>query len=154
MKRKMTHLFAALAVAGFVSFGSAAHAGVSCHGINARGTGQDLGGGVTQAQIRGGGLLNGTSNSNFVITGVSGTVASFTGVVLFTVNKGTLAVSVNGTFDLATGRFQATSTAMTGTGKLEGAAGNLTITGLQDLETGTFTEDVTGEICVDLSPKR
>ena len=39
---------------------SEAQAAVSCHKINAKGIGQDLGGGVTNANIDGGGLLSGT----------------------------------------------------------------------------------------------
>lgn len=38
------------------------------------------------------------------------------------------------------------------TGKLEGATGILSLNGIQDLATGRFEENVTGEICVDLSP--
>lgn len=37
-------------------------------------------------------------------------------------------------------------------GKVAGADGDLTLAGNQNLATGAFTETVTGEICVDLSP--
>ena len=40
--------------------------GVSCHAINTKGAGQDLGGGMTQAQIMGGGLLQGTTQGSFL----------------------------------------------------------------------------------------
>jgi hypothetical protein len=40
---------------------SPAAAAASCHKINAKGVGQDLGGGNTTANINGGGLLNGTT---------------------------------------------------------------------------------------------
>jgi hypothetical protein len=58
-----------------------AHAAQSCHKINAKGVGQDLGGGMTMARIIGGGLLQGTTEGNFTITGASGTVASIAGTV-------------------------------------------------------------------------
>lgn len=127
-------------------------AAVSCHKINAKGVGQDLGGGTTQAQILGGGLLQGTTLGNFAITGVSGSVASFTGTVTFTTRHGTLVTAVNGTFNLATGEFSAAGPVSASTGKLAGAAGSLELHGIQDA-TGAFVEDVTGEICVDLSPE-
>jgi hypothetical protein len=44
--------------AALVGVGTA-QAGVSCHKINAKGAGQDLGRGITTAQIIGGGLLQG-----------------------------------------------------------------------------------------------
>src|SRR6266545_2410260 len=112
--------------------------------------GQDLGGGQTTAQIIGGGLLHGTTAASFVITGFSGTVASFEGTIVFTVNRGTLTAGVAGTLDVATGAFSATSTSIAGTGKLAGATGSLAFNGVEDLSDGSFTEDVTGEICVDL----
>lgn len=127
-------------------------AAVSCHKINAKGAGQDLGGGTTEALILGGGLLQGTTVGHFVITGLSGTVASFTGTVTFTTNRGTLTVTVDGTFDVATGEFNAAGPVAGATGKLAGATGSLELHGFQD-STGSFVEDVTGEICVDLSPE-
>lgn len=127
-------------------------AAVSCHKINAKGIGQDLGGGITQAQIVGGGLLQGTTVGNFVITGVSGTVASFAGTVTFTTKHGTLTAAVDGTFNVATGEFSAIGPVSASTDKLAGATGSLELHGIQDA-TGSFVEDVTGEICVDLSPE-
>jgi hypothetical protein len=124
---------------------------VSCHKINAKGVGQDLGGGTTQAQILGGGLLHGTTTGIFVITGISGTLASFTGTITFTTNHGTVIAAVDGTFDVASGEFTAAGPVSSGTGKLAGATGTVDVHGLQD-PTGSFVEDVTGEICVDLSP--
>lgn len=129
-----------------------ASASVSCHKINAKGIGQDLGGGMTTARIVGGGLLHGTTAATFVITGLSGTVASFHGTIVFTVNKATLTAALTGTFDVATGAFAATSSSITGTGKLAGATGSLTLRGVEDLTDGSFTETVRGEICVDLAP--
>jgi hypothetical protein len=122
----------------------------SCHKINAKGAGQDLGGGVTEAQIIGGGLLHGTTEGNFVITGFSGTVASIAGTVTFTTNQATLTVTVVGTFDVATGVFSSSGPVIGATGKLTGATGSLSLEGIEDLSDGTFVEEVSGEICVDL----
>lgn len=137
---------------GTLMTASQALAAVSCHKINAKGVGQDLGGGVTEADIIGGGLLQGTTAGNFVITGFSGTVASFAGTVVFTTNQGTLTVTVAGIFDVATGEFSASGIVTGATGKLAGATGTLLLEGIQDLSDGRFVEDVTGTICVDLAP--
>jgi hypothetical protein len=131
---------------------AAAHGGVSCHAINAKGVGQDLGGGMTRAQIIGGGLLHGSTEAAFTITGLSGTVASFEGAIVFTVNRATLTANVAGTLDLANGAFSATSSGITGTGKLAGATGNLSFNGMENLSDGSFTETINGEICADLAP--
>ena len=101
-----------LAVAGAAP--ATAHGAVSCHRINAMGTGvgQDLGGGQVQvtAQVIGGGLLHGTYQSSFQIVGFSFPVASFEGPSVFTVTGGTLTTQVTGTLDVTNGQFQATST--------------------------------------------
>ena len=123
----------------------------SCHIINAKGIGQDLGSGRTQADIIGGGLLHGTTEGNFVITGFVGTVASFTGTVVFTTNHGTLTVTVTGIFDISNGKFDATGSVTDSTGKLDGATGTINLQGVEDLTNGSFVEDVTGRICLDLS---
>jgi hypothetical protein len=153
----MTALRAIPKLLGFVIIGvlivdGRADAAESCHMINAKGVGRDLGGGVTEAQIIGGGLLHGTTEGNLTITGVSGTVASFEGTVEFTTRHGTLTVTVAGTFDTATGAFSASGPVTAATGKLAGATGTLSLEGIQDLSDGTFVEDVTGQICVDLAP--
>jgi hypothetical protein len=135
-----------------VLMASPARGQVSCHQINAKGAGQDLGGGATEAQIIGGGLLQGTTAGSFVITGFSGTVASIAGTVTFTTNRATLTVTVTGTFDVATGEFSASGPVTGATGKLTGATGSLSLEGIEDLSDGSFIEDVSGEICVDLEP--
>src|SRR5712691_10006092 len=132
-----------------VSPAQAKGSGVSCHSINAKGVGQDLGAGMTQARIIGGGLLHGTTRGSFVITGFSGTVASIAGTVEFTVNRATLTVGVEGTFDVSTGAFSASGPVTAATGKLAGATGALTLAGVEDLSNGSFVEDVTGDVCVD-----
>jgi hypothetical protein len=138
-----------LAVAGAAA---PAHGAVSCRPINATAVGQDLGGGQVTAQVIGGGLLHGTYEASFTITGFSGTVASFEGEIVFTVAGGTVTAQVTGTLDVTNGQFQATSTSITGTGRLAGATGSLTFSGVENLATGSFTETITGVICVDLSP--
>ena len=143
-------LLAALSLA--VVAPTAVDAAVSCHRIDASGVGQDLGGGNTVARISDGGLLQGTTAAAFTITGLSGTLASFVGTITFTTNRATLAAEVAGTLDVATGAFNATSSSLSGTGKLEGATGGLVFAGIENLVTGTFTEVVTGQVCVDLAP--
>jgi hypothetical protein len=140
-----------VAATALALFGQA-HAAVSCHKINAKGVGQDLGGGVTTARIIGGGLLHGTTAGNFMITGGSPPVLSIAGTVTFTTKQATLTVSVAGTFDVSTGDFAATGPVTAATGKLAGTTGTLLLEGVQDLSTGSFVEDVTGLICVDLAP--
>ncbi len=129
-----------------------AHAAVSCHKINAKGVGQDLGGGMTEAQIIGGGLLQGTTQGSFVITGGSPPVFTISGTVTFTTKQSTLIAAVAGTFDVLTGAFLTTGPVTATTGKLSGATGTLTLEGIQDLSTGKFVEDISGLICVDLRP--
>ena len=143
-------LLASLSLAGVAP--TAVDAAVSCHRIHASGVGQDQGGGNTVAQISDGGLLQGTTAAAFTITGLSGTLASFVGTITFTTNRATLAAEVVGTLDLATGAFSATTSSLSGTGKLEGASGGLVFSGVENLAAGTFTEVVTGQVCVDLAP--
>ena len=151
MKRRTILLvLVSLAVAGAAP--ARAHGAVSCHRINAKAVGQESGGGQVTAQVTGGGLLHGTYEASFTITGFSGTLASFQGPIVFTVAGGTLTAQVTGTLDVTNGQFQATSTSITGTERLAAATGNLTFSGVQNLVTGSFTETITGEICVDLSP--
>lgn len=137
-----------------------ATAAVSCHQINAAGAGQgaapragDPPGLIrTVAQIRGGGLVQGTTEAAFQVSGTTPTGIAFTGGVTFTTNRGTLSVDLDGTLDLTTGDFRASGDVSGGTGKLDGATGTLTLAGVQDLldPAGSFTETVSGEVCVDL----
>lgn len=154
-------MLAALLAAGTVSLAApgVAHAGVSCHRINATGAGQQTGS-TTVATIRGGGLLNGTTVGDFPEATPTPTGALIAGTVTFTVNRATLAVAVTGRLDADPTRppgsitFDVTSTenGMTGTGRLAGAYGTLRLAGAGAPD-GSFTETVTGEICVDLSPR-
>ncbi len=137
-----------------------ATAGVSCHQINATGAGRgappqpaDPPGLIrTVAQIRGGGLLQGTTEAAFQVTGVTPTGIAFAGDITFTTNRATLTVDLDGTLDLASGEFAASGGVIGATGKLDGATGRLTLAGVQDLldPAGSFTETVSGVICVDL----
>lgn len=142
------------ALAGVLLFAGSVQAktgGESCHKINATGVGQDLGGGHTTARIIGGGLLQGTTRGAFAIGGAP-PVFAIEGSVVFTTNRATLTVGVSGTFDVSTGAFSAAGPVTDATGKLEGASGSLTLSGVENLATGQFTETVTGSICVNLSP--
>ena len=129
-----------------------AQAGVACHLINAKGVGQDLGGGSTTANVIGGGLLQGTIAGSLTITGVSGTVASFVETVTFTNQHGTLTAVVTGAIDVITGQFNASGPVTAATGKLSGATGALSLSGVAHFATAIFTEDITGVVCVDLAP--
>ena len=105
-----------------------ATAGVSCHQINAKGAGQgappqagDPPGLIrTVAQIRGGGLLQGTTEAAFQVTGATPTGIAFAGDITFTTNRATLTVDLEGTLDLATGEFSASGDVSGATGKLDG----------------------------------
>lgn len=148
-----------LGVASAVLVVGHAHAGTSCHNINAKGIGQDTGGAgtpqdpaTTVAQIRGGGLLQGTTAARFVFTGGTPPVFTFAGPLTFTTNRATLTVSLMGTVDVTSGVFMANGPVVDATGKLAGATGSLILDGVQSFVDGTFVETVTGQICVDLSP--
>ena len=117
-----------------------------CSSINATGVGQDLGNGNTVATIRQAGFLNGTTSGHFDISGAP-PVFTINGTVVFTAKHGTLTVNLTGTFNVATGEFTASGPVSGGTGKLAGATGNLTFTGVENLETGAFTETIIGTIC-------
>ena len=120
--------------------------GDGCSDINATGVGQDLGGGNTTATIRNAGFLNGTTSGHFEISGAP-PVFTITGTVVFSAKHGTLTVNLSGTFNVATGEFSASGPVAGGTGKLAGATGNLTFTGVENLETGAFTETIVGTVC-------
>jgi hypothetical protein len=150
MKRSLLILGTVAAMMVVLSPVQVAAAGVSCHTINATGVGQDLGGGNTTAQISDGGLLQGTTAGSFSVSGAP-PIFGIAGTVTFTTNKGTLTVGVAGTFNVLTGDFAASGPVTGATGKIAGAAGSLSFAGNENLLTGSFTETVTGSICVDLS---
>jgi hypothetical protein len=117
-----------------------------CATIHATGVGQDLGAGNTTATISHGGALNGTTSGHFVIGGAP-PVFAITGTVTFTTKHGTLVANVAGTFDVTTGAFTASGPVSGGTGNLAGATGTLTLSGVENLATGAFTETITGTLC-------
>jgi hypothetical protein len=129
-----------------------AQAEVSCHLINAKVIGQDLGGGNITGNIIGGGLLQGTIAGHITITGISGTVASFVDTVTFTNQHGTLTVVVTGAIDVTTGQFNASGPVTAATGKLAGATGNISFSGVENFAAAIFSEDIAGTVCVDLAP--
>ena len=129
-----------------------AQAASSCHLINAKAVGQDLGAGSTVAKVIGGGLLQGNIAGNLTITGVSGTVASFMETVTFTNGNGTLTVVLTGAIELTTGQFNASGPVTGATEKLARATGNLSLSGIANFAAAIFTEDIAGAICVDLAP--
>jgi len=73
--RRIVGLFVFAALLSSATVRSA-QAAISCHQINAKAAGQDLGGGMTEANVIGGGLLHGTTQANFAIVG--GTAPVFT----------------------------------------------------------------------------
>ena len=140
---------------------SPALASVSCHTITASGMGS--GAAVepgdppnlvcTRARLADAGLLQGTTAAAFTITGVTDTGFAFAGPLTVTTNRGTVTLSLSGTLDVTTGQFSASGPIVAATGKLSGATGSLTLSGVQDLTdpAGSFTETVSGSICVDLA---
>jgi hypothetical protein len=121
--------------------------GPVCVPILATGVGQDLGGGVTEATISVAGIAVGQTKASFTTMGVSGTVASFAGPIVFTSRAGTLTAQSTGSLDTTTGDFRTTSTNLTGTGLLWGITGDVTLAGMENLTTGRFTETITGSLC-------
>lgn len=157
--RRITVLITLALTASTIAPAPAA-AGEACHAINATGTGEgappqpgDPGNLVrTVAQLRGGGLLQGTTEASFSITDPTPPVFAFSGELTITTNRATLTLALDGGLDVTTGAFEASGPVIDSTGKLAGATGVLTLAGVQDLAdpAGSFTETVRGQICVDL----
>jgi len=127
---------------------SQAQAAESCHDINVKGVGRDNFNNTTVAGIIGCGLLQGLAEGLFEPCTGSPPDLSCTGTVTFTTLKGTLTVDVVELFNVGTGEFSVSGTVTAGTGKFEHATGELKFVGKEDLSTGKFTEDITGEICL------
>jgi hypothetical protein len=114
---------------------------VECYRIDAKGNGTINGDGTTSARITGGGLLNGTTQGSFSAG------SPFTGEIVLTTNsKQTVRFAADGTF---TGNaFDATGVVTSGTGNYQNATGGkLTFQG-QITSPSTFTETVTGALCL------
>ena len=144
-------------VVGTLMLVNLSQAAVSSHKINAKGVGlftpDGTGeGGTSETQIIGGGLLQGTAFGDTGVTDVSFPFIMIEGTETFTTNKGTLIVDISGAVNLLTGEFVFSGPIADADGKLDGATGTLMFEGVQDLETGVFTENITGVIFVDLSP--
>jgi hypothetical protein len=140
-------LLAIVTLVAAVAPAASASAGTICLPIAANGTGQDHGGGNTTARITTHGILLGTTTGAFTVTG-SGTVATFAGPIDFTTLVGRLTAQVTGTLDTATGDFRSDSTSLTGSGLFRGVSGHVTLAGNENLVTGTFTEKITGRLCL------
>ena len=141
-----------VAVAASTAQGAVPHARAICAPVRATGVGQDLGGGRTQATISSHGIVVGRTNASFTLGQVVGTSAPFSGPIDFTSALGTLTAQVAGSFDVASGTFHATSTSIAGSGLLRGVGGSVTLAGAEDFATLTFTETITGRLCVN--PRR
>lgn len=119
-----------------------------CLSVNARAFGQDLGHGQTTSTIVHAGILNGTTTAQLTITGGHPPVLTVAGTGVLTAHDGTLTVSVVGTVNQATGAIETTGQVVGGTGLFAHATGDLTFVGVEDLHTGSFTNTITGTICL------
>jgi hypothetical protein len=150
-------LVAVLPVIGVVAAASPAQATTArlCLPVRLSGTGQDLGpdsqGNLhTSATLTAHGIRVGTTFATFTPSGPPiGAELAFSGPIVFTprIGTGTLTAAVQGSVDLSTGTFEATSTRLTGTGLFKQTSGTLTFAGTENLSTGAFTETVTGSLC-------
>jgi hypothetical protein len=145
------------------SMASRTQAKTSCHLINAKAAGQNVGGGVngdgsiyilTSAKIIGGGLLHGgTIDGRLTIIPPLDIVTPFVERLTFTTQHGALVINeLKGMVNFATHSFNAAGDVTDATGRLSGATGHIAVSGVIDEETSTFTEDLSGYICVDLTP--
>ena len=121
------------------------------HQINAKGQGQLTSATTTAGKLIGGGLLHGTTTVTLNITAVDQTTgdATYMGVVVITSKHGTLTLNDAGLFNLVTGVFNSHSTVAGGTCRFAGATGDLYFAGIIDLTSGSFTEDISGELFLD-----
>jgi hypothetical protein len=146
--RMLVLVSAAVVTAGGAQTTSAAVNHDSCLSVNARAVGQNLGHGRTEATITHAGILNGTTTGQLEITGGTPPILTVVGTGVLTTDHGTLTVSVVGTFNAATGMFEATGQVVHGTGVFAGATGTLTFVGVEDLTSGRFTQTITGTVCL------
>ena len=120
-----------------------------CRAFHARGEGVDAGNGTTTATIYRGNREIGTTVGTFDPPTVDAEgIASFTGTIVFTNDKGTLIAPVVGTLDTVSGEFVSTSDSVTGTDDYAAVTGRLRFAGVEDLGGLTFTESVHGKLCV------
>jgi hypothetical protein len=121
-----------------------------CLPVVATGVGQDLGNFMTIATIKSHGVLLGTTKATFTPTGGDATTVTFTGPIVFSTRIGTLTAQVDGSVNTQTGRFVSQSRTVSGTGAFNGVTGDLRLAGIENLQTGAFTETITGRICTHL----
>ncbi len=95
-----------------------------------------------------------TTKAGFTPGGVVEGSLAFAGPIVFTPlsSTSTLTANVQGDVNLTTGKFRATSTSVTGMGALSGISGSLTFIGTQDFVEGSFTETITGTLCLRVRP--
>lgn len=153
MKRFATLFVVVLLATSLVAL--PAYAGESCYKINASAVGEAVSGPtdnpvVTVGQTRDGGLLQGTTDGSFLVTSFANPPAlPFAGPLTFTTNRGTVTFTVIGVVDVSTGEYWNDGAVTGSTGKLAGATGDIAVVGVQAPD-GSFTQTMTGEICVDL----
>jgi len=129
-----------------------AGANPACVSIKAKGIGHSITADTTTAQITGAGLPLGTTAGGPFVVGGAPPVLSLTGPVVFSAKIGPFAVGTltspqTGSLNVTNGAFTSSGPITASTGILSGLGGNLTFTGVQNLTTGTFTENVTGQLC-------
>ena len=103
-----------------------AHAGTSCHTIQATGVGSgappqpgDPANLVrTQARLSDAGLLQGTTQAAFTIVAPTPVGFAFVGDLVVSTNRATLTLALTGTLDVSTGDFTATGPVVAATGKV------------------------------------
>lgn len=134
-----------------------------CVPISATGTGQDVSDPTEMGVVRTEGTIAirrheiATTKAVFRITGGTPTVATFAGPLTIypKLVSGRITADLVGTLNVSTATtppteatFTATATSVTGDGQLSGVTGSLEIKGVQNLVDGSFTETLTGQVCV------
>ncbi|MEJ7736328.1 MAG: hypothetical protein WKF97_02780 [Chitinophagaceae bacterium] len=126
-----------------------------CHTVKAKGIGQTVSqtatGATTVATITGDPLIAGTTEAEFSnIPSLDPNEAPFKGKLKLFTMHGTLTLRVyNGKLSPLTGVFSSDGDVVHGTGKFENATGRLFLSGLINTNDGSFTEDITGIICLN-----
>ena len=144
---------------GVLALPSRVWADDSCHKINAILVGGFVGALQTAGEMRGGGLLKGTTAftgddlepSAGLTPVVPASTASYTGVLVITTKRGTLSLRDVGIFDTdiagGEGEFSSRARVIGGTGRFTGASGLLFFHG-DTADDFTFEAEVSGEICL------
>jgi hypothetical protein len=144
IERQVRPLWLAVIVTTLLS-SAPAGAVVTCHRINARGEGQiNFESNSSDGVFKGAGQLNGTTHGDFEFTGIN----TYEGVFTVTARHGTLTLFLfDGIFDATTGEFSNDSVVIAGTGRFEDATGGIFFEGVV-FPDGSYTDDITGEICL------